>query len=64
MNMPDVSNIAKDPARNITFNVMAYRTLTQPEVMMSIRYFRSTKAGKKLKNNTTYTIVSIIGYND
>jgi hypothetical protein len=64
MNPPNVSNIARDADRNITFNVLAYRTLSQQELLMAIRYFRSTKQGRKLKANTTYTIVSVIGCND
>ena len=64
MQIPDVSNIAKDEKRNITFNVMAYRKLTEAELVQAIRYFRSTKQGRKLKNNSTYTIVSIIGGRD
>ncbi len=64
MQVPNVSNIAKDNERNITFNVLAYRKLTEPELLRAIRYFQSTKQGRKLKKNTAYTIVSIIGARD
>ena len=64
MKMPDVSNIAKDEERNITFNVVAYRRLSEAELVRSIRYFRSTKQGRKFQNNSTYRIVSIIGARD
>lgn len=64
MQMPDVSNVAKDDLRNITFNVLAYRKLSEPELLRAIHYFRSTKQGRKLKKNTTYTIVSTIGARD
>jgi len=64
MQFPNVSNLAKDEERNITFNVMAYRKLTESELVMAIRVFRSTKQGRKLKKNTTYTIISVIGCND
>lgn len=64
MQMPSVSHVAKDPERNITFNVLAYRQLSQAEVLQSIRYFRSTKSGRKLKNNMTYTISTVFGASD
>lgn len=62
--MPNISNVAKDEKQNITFNVIAYRKLTEDELRQSIRYFRSTKEGRRIKKNTTYTIVSIIGYDE
>ena len=61
MKMPDVSNVATDSTRNITFNVMAYRALSKSELTAAVRYFRSTKAGRKLKSNSTYTIVTTFG---
>jgi len=64
MQMPNVSNVAKDDERNITFNVLAYRKLSESELLRAIRYFRSTKQGRKLKKNTTYTILSTIGARD
>ena len=64
MQMPNISNVAKDEGNNITINVLAYRKLSEAELIRSIRYFRSTKQGRRLKKNTNYTIVSIIGVND
>lgn len=64
MPMPNFSNIVRDEARNITINVLAFRKLTEAELTRSIRYFRSTKQGRKLKDNHTYTIVSVIGARD
>jgi hypothetical protein len=64
MQIPNVSNIARDDTNNITFNVLAFRQLSEQELIRSIRYFRTTKQGRKIKKNTTYTIYSIIGAND
>ena len=64
MEMPNVNNVARDEALNITINVKAYRALTQTELVTSIRYFRSTKQGRRLKKNSTYTIISMIGIRD
>lgn len=61
MQSPSVSNVIRDSETNITINVLAYRKLTELELRRAIGYFRSTKQGKKLKRNTQYTIVSIIG---
>lgn len=64
MQMPNVDNIARDDATNITINVRAYRKLSEQELIRSIRYFRSTKQGRRLKKNSTYTIISTIGAHD
>lgn len=64
MEMPKVSNVAKDEQRNITFNIMAYRQLSEAEVLRAVRYFRSTKEGRKIKKNMTYTIISTVGARD
>ncbi|MEO9595805.1 hypothetical protein [Rhodopirellula bahusiensis] len=61
MKAPSISNIVRDEKRNITINVMAYRKLSERELVQSVRYFRSTKQGRRLKKNSTYTIMSIIG---
>ena len=61
MKAPSISNVVRDEKRNITINVMAYRKLSERELVQSVRYFRSTKQGRRLKKNSTYTIMSIIG---
>lgn len=36
MQMPDVSNIVKNEAKNITYDVRAYRTISKQEAIMAI----------------------------
>jgi len=60
MELPQVRNTAIDKARNITFNVLAYRNLTPNELRFAIRVFESSQK-RKLKKNSAYTIVSTIG---
>ena len=62
--MPHVKNVLQDERRNITYEIMAYRSLSKPELITAVRVFRSTKQGRKVKNNTLYRIYSIIGGND
>jgi hypothetical protein len=64
MQMPDVSNIVKDEAKNITYDVRAYRTISKQEAIMAIRIFRSSKQGKRLKANSTCVIMTVLGCND
>lgn len=55
MQLPGVSNIAKDERRNITFDVRAFRTLTREELMRTVWQFEAMQK-KKLKNNSVYRI--------
>lgn len=64
MQMPNVDNVVRDPKLKITINVKAYRQLTETELRRSIAYFRSTKQGRRLKKNSTYVILSLIGSRD
>lgn len=64
MKMPDVSHIVKDEARNITYDVRAYRQIATQEAVLAIRHFRSTKQGKRLKANSSYIIWTVLGCND
>lgn len=64
MEPPTVRTSARDEERNITFHVMAYRQLTEAELIQAIRCFRSTKQGRRLRKNSTYTIISLIGLRD
>ena len=60
MQMPDVPNVVRDQEKKITYTVMAYRQLSRDECVAAVRYFRSTKEGRKLKPNTNYTIYTTI----
>ena len=61
MNMPDVSNPIQDPQSGVTYDILAYRTLTRAERVMSVRHYLSRQK-RKAKRGTKVTIVSIIGY--
>ncbi len=61
MEMPKIDNIVRDSKLGVTINVKAYRKLHPAELARAIAYFRSTKQGKRLKRNSTYVILSIIG---
>lgn len=56
---PRVLNRYLDQARGITFNVMAYRTLTQEELLYAVALYWKQKGGKKTpKPGTVITIIS------
>lgn len=59
MQMPHVKNEFPQLVNGIKFAVMAYRKLTDHEMMQSIaHYFRSTK--KPAKKGSVVTIISVI----
>jgi hypothetical protein len=61
MDMPNVSNPIQDSQRGVIYDILAYRTLTHSERVMSVRHYLSQQR-KKPKRGTKMTIVSIIGY--
>jgi hypothetical protein len=63
MNMPTVSNPIKDTQGGVIYDVLAYRTLTRAERVMSVRQYLSHQK-RKAKPGTKVTIVSIIGFDD
>lgn len=63
MDMPTVDNVVVEQERNITYNVKAFRKLTEEELLITLRAFVGAQK-RKLKKNSHYTIMTIIGYND
>lgn len=51
-----VSNLARDECRNITFNVLAHRKLSNVELQTVILTFERMRK-TKLKKNASYTII-------
>lgn len=64
MQLPNVSNILKDPENDVTYDVIAYRKLSRNEIIQAIRYYHSQKKTKKLKKGTSVKIITIIGYDE
>jgi hypothetical protein len=60
---PNVLSVAVDGERGIRYEVQAYRTLTQEELLLAVRYYLS-HSRKKPKKGSVVRIVSIIGVND
>jgi len=64
MESPTIKTTATDRDRNIRYEVLAYRTLTEAEMIMTIRMLWGQKKGKRPKPNSTITVMSIIGAQD
>jgi hypothetical protein len=62
MKAPDVVSTIVDHDRNITYQVLAYRSLTQTELVQAVRLFHAQKKRAKVKPGTTVIIRSIIGH--
>lgn len=60
MEQPHVRNVLIDSGSNITYEVMAYRSLTREEIFQAVAVYKSQK-GKKPKKNATIRIMTIIG---
>lgn len=64
MEMPNVVSEIKDPAKGVTYRVIAYRTLTRPELVQCVQQYQSQPAKKrgKLQPGAVVTISTIIGH--
>ena len=63
MDVPDVCNVLHDQTKNIRYELMAYRQLSEAEVVQYVRHYLAN-AKKKPKKNSCVRIVTIIGFNE
>jgi hypothetical protein len=61
MEMPNVRNIARDEARNLTFHILAYRTLTSAEIFLAVRQWATQQRRGKKPKNQLITILTLFG---
>lgn len=59
--LPSVRTTLVDPAKKITYHVMAYRSLTRDELLMAVRMYLAQAGRKKPKAGSTVTIGTLIG---
>lgn len=62
MKSPDVISTIKDEERDITYRIVAYRTLTYAEKVSAVKSFLAQKKRPKLKIGSTITMMTIIGH--
>ena len=62
MKSPNVVSTIKDEERDITYRIVAYRTLTYAEKVSAVKAFLAQKRKPKLKAGSTITMVTIIGH--
>lgn len=63
MEGPNVRNVLTDERRGVRYEVLAYRALTEDELIMSVR-FALSQMRRKPKRGQTVTVVSVIGARD
>jgi hypothetical protein len=63
MESPNVVTVLTDTSKNIRYEVVAYRTLEQDELIMTVRAALSGMK-RKPKKNTTCQLVTVIGARD
>ncbi len=65
MQMPNVRNVLRDEENNIEYEVLAYRRLTEHELIAYVRMGLSMRKNKrKLKRGTRIQFTTIIGQSD
>jgi len=64
MQQPDVRTSLHDPNTEVTYHVIAFRTLSHHELLQSIATYQSQNQRKKLKRRSSVTIITLIGFND
>ena len=65
--LPTVKHTVRDNEHNVTYHVMAYRKLTNREVMIGIRMYHSQPKQRRRKTpvrDKVITIISLIGLHD
>jgi hypothetical protein len=55
---PNIKNVILDEEREIRFEILAYRKLTQQEMISSVRSFLAQNNRKKLKAGQTIIILT------
>ncbi|AGX88285.1 hypothetical protein Cenrod_2218 [Candidatus Symbiobacter mobilis CR] len=61
MEAPTISNIIKSPEKNITYNILAYKTLSRQEIVSAVQNFNSQNKRKRIEPGTIITILTTIG---
>jgi hypothetical protein len=59
MRHPDVLNKLIDPDNGVTYEVVAYRSLTKGELLMAVRYYLAS-VKKRPKRGAVVRIISVI----
>lgn len=60
MELPGVPHELRDPRRQVTYVVLAYRKLSRGEVLQAVRMYRAAHRAKPAKGSRV-TIVTTIG---
>lgn len=64
MQQPNVKSSIRDDENNVTYHVMAYRTLSREELVQCVRMYLSQPAIRRRKTpvkNKEITIITVIG---
>ena len=64
MKAPRITTTLRDTARNIDYHVVAYRELTKPELLSTVRIFIASNPRTKPKPGESIRIVTTIGAGD
>lgn len=62
MKSPNLVSVIKDEQRDITYRIIAYRTLTYAEKLSAVQAFLAQKKRPKITSGSTITIMTIIGH--
>jgi len=64
MQLPNVDNFIKDRQHGVTYNVCAYRKLSQDEMTRAVQIFIQQQEGRKPTRGAVVKIFSLAGFDD
>jgi hypothetical protein len=64
MQLPNVDNFIKDSQQGVTYNICAYRKLSQDEMMRAMRIFIQQQEGRRPARGAVVKIFSLAGLDD
>lgn len=64
MEQPTVRTTMKDEMTGVTWCVLAYRAVSQGEMVAAIRHHLARRNARKPKRGQTIMIITIIGYDE
>lgn len=64
MELPTIRNVLVDQGRGVRFEVLAYRRLSEGELLRAVSVFLSQRKKPKLKRGMLVQIISTIGIRD
>ena len=57
---PDVRNTVRDEEHNVTYHIMAYRTLSKEEMILTVRQYLAQPRLRRRKTRERHKVITIL----